>query len=103
MSNKSKITNPLSLHGLKYLFTLQNLEVLKLQDHGLERKIEALKQEEYPDLMLTPKNARFVKMDRVLHHVNAALAASQRGKKVNEKLLTCDVWYMDKEFPQIEG
>lgn len=92
--------NPLDLPGMKKLFELRGITDIIVRDTEFEDAMNELKKDRrYPDgFGTTEREGVYLKFERVLDHVNAALAAAQYGRH-NEELLEDREWHIGNDFP----
>lgn len=95
-----KKANPLTLPGMKELFGLRGIDDIFVQDVEFDEALKDIKKDKrYPDDFAEQSREKvYLQFERVMEHLNAALADAQKGK-VNAEMLEDDKWHLRDEFP----
>ncbi|KAF2215142.1 hypothetical protein CERZMDRAFT_94561 [Cercospora zeae-maydis SCOH1-5] len=93
--------NPALIPGMKGLFSLRNIQEIKVRDIHLEEMYEtARKDKEFPKFEVQSRSYQVMKLTAALEHFNKALLDAQKGR-VNLELLEDNGWHTWDDFPEL--
>ncbi|KAM3416663.1 hypothetical protein BST61_g8254 [Cercospora zeina] len=93
--------NPALVPGMKGLFSLRNVQEIKVRDIHLEEMYETAKKDKgFPNFEAQSRSYQVVKLTAALEHFNKALLDAQKGR-VNLELLEDNGWHTWDDFPEM--